>query len=69
MLVFDPVALLSKAYEPPDSGTHQLADLPGAEIIFLNDFTWDEAWMKWAYFKGHVGVAAPHWAIGRHGPI
>ena len=33
-----PLAILYQAYTAPDSGTHQVADLKGAEILWLNDF-------------------------------
>ena len=33
-----PLALVYKAYTAPDTGTHQLADLKGSEVLWLNEF-------------------------------
>ena len=44
-------------YERPDSGSYQLEDLEGKELVFLNDFTYDDAaraWMSWPYLKNFL---------------
>jgi hypothetical protein len=46
-----PLSTIFQAYAPPDSGSHQLADLQGSEVIWLNDFAFDPAWMPWAKLK------------------
>jgi len=54
-------------YERPEGGTHQLENLLGKEVLFLNDFEYDaktQEWMPWQYFKnllegGEVTVARP----------
>ena len=51
----------------PDGGSYQLEDLLGKELVFLNDFEYDDdakKWMTWAYLKrflegGDVPVARP----------
>ena len=45
------------AYERPDSGSYQLEDLEGKELVLLNDFTYDDAaraWMSWPYLKNFL---------------
>jgi len=54
-------------YERPEGGNYQLEDLPGKELVFLNDFEYDtkaKDWMPWQYFKnflegGPVKVGRP----------
>ena len=56
-----------RVYERPEGGTHQLEDLLDKEVVFLNDFEWDNKakdWMPWQYFKnflegGELTVARP----------
>ena len=56
-----------RTYTRPEGGTHQLEDLLGKEVVFLNDFEYDSTarhWMPWSYFKdflegGEVVVARP----------
>ena len=58
---------LFQVYERPEGGSHQLADLLGSEVVFLNDFEYDSEapkWMPWSYFKdflegSEVKVAVP----------
>jgi hypothetical protein len=58
---------LFEVYERPEGGSHQLHDLLGAEVVFLNDFEYDAdapKWMPWQYFKdflegSEVKVAVP----------
>ena len=65
--LFKGVRGLLRTYERPDSGSYQLEDLLGTEVVFLNDFEYDVAakeWMPWAYFKdflegSSVKVAVP----------
>ena len=38
-------------YEPPDTGSYQLEDLDGCEIILLNEFEWSSAFCPWPKFK------------------
>ena len=59
-----PLKSLYRVYEPPDSGSYPLEEILGKEVILLNDFTWDEAWLKWPYLKrllegGSIPVARP----------
>lgn len=59
-----PLTLLFRCYSRPDGGTHQLETLIAKELVYLNDFTWDEKWLGWAYLKtfmegDHVSVARP----------
>ena len=54
-------------YERPDTGSYQLEDLLGKELVLLNDFEYDtkaKEWMGWWYFKnflegGTLTVARP----------
>ena len=59
-----PVELVYSCFTPPDTGSHQLADIAGSEAIFLNDFEWDGALMPWGtaknLFEGSdVKIAVP----------
>ena len=46
-----PLTLLYRTYSIPDTGSYQLETLMDKEVIYLNDFTWDDRWLKWALFK------------------
>ena len=46
-----PLALVYRAYVSPDTGTHQLADLRGAEVLWLNDFEYDAQFIPWRKLK------------------
>ena len=46
-----PLALVFHAFAPPDSGSHQLADLRGSEVIWLNEFEFDAAFLSWRKLK------------------
>jgi len=48
---FNPLALVYNAYTTPDTGTHQLADLKGSEVIWLNEFEFDPTFMPWRKLK------------------
>jgi len=59
-----PLSLVFRAYTTPDTGTHQLADLQGSEILWLNEFEFDPTFMPWRKLKDflegeHVKVAVP----------
>ena len=59
-----PLAVIYRAYRQPDKGSYPLELLPEAEIVLLNDFTWDEAFMSWSYMKnfmegGSIPIAKP----------
>ena len=62
-----PLLQIYRTYVRPDGGTHQLEELLGKELVFLNDFEYDAAskdWMPWAYLKDFlegspVKVAVP----------
>ena len=41
--LFRGFAEIFAVYERPDSGSYQLGDLEGNELVLLNDFTYDEA--------------------------
>lgn len=47
----EPLALIYKVFIPPDTGSYQLADIRGAEVIWLNDFTYDQSFMPWRSLK------------------
>jgi hypothetical protein len=49
-----PLGCIFKTYTRPDSGSYQLEELLGKEVIFLNDFEYDDEakkWCPWGYFK------------------
>ena len=46
-----PLTLLFRTYSIPDSGSYQLEMILDKEVIYLNDFTWDERWLKWQFLK------------------
>ena len=45
------MTLMFSAYKIPDGGTHQLESILDKEIVYLNDFQWDDKWVKWVYLK------------------
>ncbi len=52
-----PLALVYRTYTRPDGGTHQLEELLGKELVFLNDFEYDEdakKWCNWGYLKNFL---------------
>jgi hypothetical protein len=65
--LFKPLSLIYKTYERPDGGSYQLEELLGKELVFLNDFEYDDdakKWCAWQYFKrflegGSLTVACP----------
>lgn len=60
---------LFRVYERPDSGSYQLEDLLGAEVVFLNDFEYDakaNEWMPWAFFKDFLEGSAVKVAVPKH---
>ena len=62
--VLKALSCIFKTYVPPDSGTHQLADLKGSEILWLNEWEYDPSFMPWRKMKdflegSHVKVAVP----------
>lgn len=62
-----PLPLIYRTYTRPDGGSYQLEQLLGKELVFLNDFEYDEdakKWCNWGYFKtflegGPLTVACP----------
>jgi hypothetical protein len=62
-----PLTLIYRTYERPDGGSHQLEELLDKELVFLNDFEYDEdakKWCNWSYLKrflegGKLPVACP----------
>lgn len=46
-----PLAQIFQAFVPPDSGSHQLADIAGSEILWLNDFEYSPAFLNWSKMK------------------
>ena len=46
-----PLLSIFHCYTVPDTGSYQLETILDKELVYLNDFTWDETWMKWAYLK------------------
>ena len=65
--LFKPLLKIFKTYEMPDGGSYQLEEILDKEMVFLNDFEYDDAakkWMAWSYFKrflegGEIPVARP----------
>ena len=65
--LFKPLTLIFRTYERPDGGSYQLEDILDKELIFLNDFEYDEEakkWCNWSYLKrflegGSLPVACP----------
>ena len=55
-----PLKDIFHTYDRPDGGTYQLEAIIGSEIIFLNDFEYDDdakKWLNWSYFDPKtVGV-------------
>ena len=52
--LYKPLSLIYNTYSRPDGGSYQLEDLLGKELIFLNDFEYDDdakKWCSWGYFK------------------
>ena len=52
--LFKPLGCIFKTYTRPDGGSYQLEELLGKELIFLNDFEYDDEakkWCPWGYFK------------------
>ncbi len=50
--VLKPLAsLLFRTYARPDSGSHQLADIAGSELIWLNDYSFEPSWLSWSQLK------------------
>ena len=52
--IFKPLSLIFKTYTRPDGGSYQLAVILDKEIVFLNDFEYDDdakKWCAWQYFK------------------
>jgi len=61
---FKPMALVYATFKPPDTGSHQLADLKGSEVVWLNEFEYDPAFLSWRKLKDFlegepVKVAVP----------
>ena len=59
-----PLLLVYNCFVPPDTGSHQLADIDGSEVVFLNEFDWDPALMPWRTLKdflegSEVKIAVP----------
>ena len=62
--LIEPVELVYLCFTPPDTGSHQLADIAGSEVLFFNDFEWDSSLMPWCtaknLFEGKdVKIAVP----------
>ena len=52
--LYKPLSLIYNTYSRPDGGTHQLEELLGKELVFLNDFEYDDdakKWCGWGYLK------------------
>ena len=65
--LFKGLTKVLRTYERPDSGSYQLELMIGKELVFLNDFEYDDdakKFMSWGYFKrflegGSVPVGWP----------
>jgi len=52
--LFKPLMMIYNTYTRPDGGSYQLEELLGKEMVFLNDFEYDDdakKWCPWGYFK------------------
>jgi len=49
--ILEGVVALYIYFEPPDTGSYQLADLAGHEVLFLNEFAWTKEFCPWNKFK------------------
>ena len=52
--LFKGLTLIFKTYSRPDGGSYQMEEMLGKELIFLNDFEYDDdakKWCPWQYFK------------------
>ena len=65
--VLKPLFLIFRTYTRPDGGSYQLEDLLDKEMVFLNDFEFNDdakKWMPWPFLKNflegeHINVARP----------
>ena len=46
-----PLQLVYETFKPPDGGSHQLEDLKGCEILWLNEFEHDPSFLAWRKLK------------------
>ena len=46
-----PLSQIFKVYKIPDDGSHKLENVLDAELLYLNEFTWSEKWLSWAFMK------------------
>ena len=65
------IAKIYHTFVPPDTGSHRLMDLNEAEVIFLNDFTYNPDLIPWDHLKnllenGEVKIGVPKDGKGRN---
>lgn len=46
-----PLTLVFRVFTTPDSGSHQLADIKGSEVIWFNEFEYDPSFLSWKKMK------------------
>jgi hypothetical protein len=61
-----PLALVYRAYTSPDTGSHQLADLKGSEVLWLNEFEFDASFMPWRKLKDFLEGEPPKVAVPKN---
>jgi hypothetical protein len=49
--VLNPLQYVFRTFKPPTSGSHQLADIKGCELVFLNEWEYDPEFLPWGKFK------------------
>ena len=46
-----PLSLIFAVFTPPDSGSHQLTDIQGSEVVWLNKFEYTPSLMLWRVLR------------------
>lgn len=46
-----PLGLVFRVFKTPDSGSHQLADIKGSEVVWFNEFEYDPSFLPWKKMK------------------
>ena len=62
--VLNPLQCIFNTFKPPDTGSHQLADIKGCELVFLNEWEYDPSFLPWGklkdFFEGQtMKIAVP----------
>ena len=65
--VFKPLQLLYAVFRPPESGSHQLADIEGSEAVWLNDFQYEAGcFLQWNKLKDFLEGESIKVAVPKH---